>query len=425
MKKTLHLITTSLLTASLLAISGCQKQPEPVTPDPDTATTTETAGTSVDSRLADNASKNLAVTPPASTEEPDPAGNTEEASTEEIPSDQLSGFAFTEEPRKGNYKTGQTICFDSVAYLTYTDGVYELRDGVVTQLFGAALNNEQSICTDGYTLYFVDTYGDLWEIDLTEAGEGYLRDSGFIPFTSIVGAGNDCVYMRSPDTLDPETGVLDEWGNVYRYYLSTRESEMIMEHAYGECAGGYTYARENAMDAGPGNLRIFDYQGNELISTESALSVSASLGTIWYSVGDINAGYAELYYMENNKPVLMFSSDNDGRFQYGYNVDGFLISHMYEGTDDYVTDYYDLRNDTYLTEEQIRLIDGAIYGGYMAGDHAYYTTYNAVYAESEDGLTLIYQQPENGWYSMSFSNNMIILDSYEEDIFYLFEPLPL
>ena len=338
-----------------------------------------------------------------------------------------SPYMFNEYPVKGHFKSGRAVCFDEVAYLAHNDGIYKLENNTFAYLFEADLDDNLAICTDGYDLYYITSEGELWKIDVTDDyGRGELVESGFIEGSYVTGAGKDCIYMRTPDTLDPEYGVLDEWGNVYRFNTQNGQSELLMESAYADCAGGYTFIRKEAMDVSEGDLLIYDYDGSLLVSTSACISVSAAVGTVWFCTGSIEGGFASLYYMNGgvNGYTMLFDSQNDGRYQYGYGVSGFLVSHMYDDGNDLVTEYYDLRTNEYIPEENMRVNDTSVFGGYTLGHHAYYTTYNALYEEDANGdLQLVYQQPDDVWSLMYLSNDCLILDHYDDDSFYELIPL--
>lgn len=411
-----------LLTAALcLLLTGCQR------------------GTTADSKFgrekddptstAENSGK--------TTEEPAVQPTETEASTTEedtgVPGPRdgdiysNSPYMFNEYPIQGHFKSGKVVCFDKVAYLAYPDGIYKLGGNTFSYLVEAELNDDTTLCTDGFDLYYINSEGELWRIDVTDDyGRGELLEYGFIEGSYVTGAGKDCIYMRTPDTLDPEYGVLDEWGDVYRFNTQNGQSELLMESAYADCAGGYTYIRRDAMDVSEGDLLIYDYDGNLLVNTSSCINVSAAVGTVWFCTGSINGGFASLYYMSGgvNGYTMLFDSDNEGRYQYGYGVNGFLVSHMFDDGDDLVTEYYDLRTNEYIPEENLRVNDTSVFGGYTLGHHAYYTTYNAVYEENGNGeLQLVYQQPDDVWSFMYLSNDCLILDHYDDDSFYELIPL--
>ena len=79
-------------------------------------------------------------------------------------------------PQRGDFYTGTTVVFRDRAYTAGQDGIYCLDTAqpgsspVLT--VDDSIVYDTPICTDGFTVYYVDIYGELIEADISTAGNG-------------------------------------------------------------------------------------------------------------------------------------------------------------------------------------------------------------------------------------------------------------
>ena len=346
----------------------------------------------------------------------------------------LPGILLSEAPLEGNYKSGSTVVFEDCAYTAWGDGIYEIKGGSVQQLTESPLPYDLDLCTDGYLLYYMDIYGTLWELDLTDEGRGRIVAQGFEGACHVIGAGKNDIYIRTQDTYEEESGILETFGSVYSVSLKDGEQKLLMQNAYGGCGGGYTYVRESGFDFGPGELRIYDFQGNEVVHEQRGGNVCAAAGTVWYSVqesanspgnmddsGDWGGEDAmlSLYRMEPDGPALTME-----RGCTGFRVSGFLLTVTgLEG--DSWAEYYDLRTMQQLPDGLLDTDEDIFWeSGFLCGGHAYFQNWNGVSVVTDDGLQSVFEMPSSNLGVIPyFCDDMILLDGFEGE-YYIFPLQP-
>ncbi len=259
---------------------------------------------------------------------------------------------------KGYFRAGTTVAFDNAAFVSQYDGIYLFRDGEMSMLNADDMWGRSGICTDGYRLYYVNAYGALVELTFSyrlDIIKYEVISQEVEPGSSVVGVNDRYVYVVTPDVLDMETGVLDEFGDFVTYSRSTGKEAARLKGYSGECAGGLTYAYERGFDVSPRWLHVYDSRGKEAAEEEFCRCVSVYGNAVYYYDGTDPADYRDgeytLYRVDESGVHEVMTRDSSGEMVYSNYFGGFFTRTMVDARDGYSMEYVDLRDGQVIPGE--------------------------------------------------------------------------
>lgn len=335
--------------------------------------------------------------------------------------------------REGSFYAGRTVIFQDGAYTAFGDGIYYVEDGAAALMIPDEIAYDVSICTDGRTLFYVNASGELREVTLVSGNSRAVTDAPIYPFgSSVVGAGQEVVYVEMPESEAREDGVPARAASVAAVSRQTGEVLESWENFYGlGCADSFTGIYAMGYDVSPRRLLVFHdgdaTQADGVVTDEPyAWGGAAEGGAFWYSVANAedDDSACTLYRVSADGTQGALTFDSEGGDCYGFTVGGFLASVHYSPPDgDFLTAYYDLRTGERIPEKRLNPAEGDInyWSGGCTLDGVDYLTSPTRICRMTDGTPVdVFDMPSTLWLDdVKLCGGWILADCMEGE-FYAF-----
>lgn len=390
------------------AIADLLKESAPETPSPEETKAPEEKPEKAVFTEETKAVKETEKEAPEETETKAPEEETKETQGADV-SDSASDTAYygpepgeLEPAIEGGFGAGRTVVFDGAAYLHQPDGIYLLEDYRDPELLVSLTDqNASEICTDGYMLYYCDD-GKLMELDLTRRDAEPVRISDksleILEGSSVVGAGHHYIYVESFGTVaDDMYAGPAEVSVIMAIDRESGEEAAAWEGFFGGCRGGNTWMFAESYDITPGQLMIYDFQGEKIVDEPYAWGVGESQGLLWYSLTEEKSGFsnAVLYKLDVDGPEEILRLEDKNGMYYGISVNGFLATSYFatEPDEDFNTETtvtrIDLRTMKPL-EKRLNQKNDDWYAGFSRKGKDFLLRSEQIFRVDKDGLTNIF-----------------------------------